>query len=220
MLLILLMFVGDLQLEANQAFASHAIAQNAEQVRSLEASAKVAESSKERQAIRKTVREAKSGKVLLKPAKDSFRSIVTTKTRNVGTPDPLYVHNIQWHDAKAGDLIFLDFSYHTETGGRADDALKNLQVVSADAESITTNPINWQFGKRLTEIVPNVDQSTTIRIVDGGQYKPREGQLRVDGEWYVARVEGGEITIVWIDPFEIERIAKEQIAAANTSKAK
>lgn len=211
---LLLLMVADLRAEAHEAFANHVVAQNADRIRVLEILVKGEKSVTERRAMRKTIRDAKSGKEILTPGQETYRNLVSSDTRRTNAPDPNYAHSVRWGEAKAGDLLYLDFSYTSESGGgKVSTGRKNMKIVETADGYVVAHPIDWEFGRKLGEMVPTVNTGLTIKIVDGNEFKPRSGEILVDGAWYVGEVEPGKITLALIDPFEIKRIAQEKIAA-------
>lgn len=214
-----MLMVADLRAEAHEAFANHVVAANAERVEELEAILKGVKSVTERREMRKTIRDAKSGKEILTPNKGDYKSLVSSKSRRANGPD-LVAFSVRWKDAKTGDLLSHDFTYANPVGpGRVSSGRKFIRIVEAADGFVLAHPINWDFGIERNELVPTVDESLTIKIVDGNELKPREGELQLGGEWYVAEVSPQTVTIVLIDPFEVKRVAVEKIQAANAEDA-
>lgn len=221
---------AELQAEANQAFAQHVAAENEKSVQLLELQVKATKSTKEKTALKRTIRNAKLGKELIPLKKGSFEKFVMWDSRQIGTrPGPLlsksgterleeaeliYAPSVSWEKIESGDLLHLDFSHSTgHGGGPATATMENMRVLEADENSVTAQPVSFKFGTKLTEIVPVVKSEWTIRLVDSGKLPVREGSIFVDGFWYVATVENHRATIVKVDQVEVEEVAKQMIAA-------
>ncbi len=215
----LLFMVADLRADAHEAFANHVVAANAERVEELEAIVKGVKSVTERREMRKTIREAKSGKAILPSKNGTYKSLVSVKTRRANGPD-LVAFSVRWKDAKAGDLLSHKFTYPNSVGaGEISSGEKFIRIVEAADGFVLAHPINWDFGIERNELVSSVDESLTIKIVDGNELNPRAGELQLGGEWYVAEVSPEVVTIVLIDPFEVKRVAAEKIMAGNAARA-
>ncbi len=219
MVWVLLFMVADLRADAHEAFANQVVAANAERVEELEAILKGVKSVTERREMRKTIREAKSGKAILTTKTGNYKSLVSSKSRRANGPD-LVAFSVRWKDAKAGDLLSHKFAYGNSVGAsEISSGEKFIRIFEAADGFVLAHPIDWDFGIERNELVPTVDESLTIKIVDGNELNPREGELQLGGEWYVAEVSPEIVTIVLIDPFEVKRVAAEKIKAANAAQA-
>lgn len=220
---------AELQAEANQAFAQHVAAENEKSIKLLELQVKETKAAKEKTALKRTIRNVKLGNELIPLKKGSFKKFVTWDSRKIGTrpgpllsksgterleePDLIYAPSVSWDKTEAGDLLFLDFSYSTGSGGGpAFATMENMRIFGADENSVTAHPVSFSFGTKLTEIVPAEQTQLAIRLVDSGKLPVREGSIFVDGFWYVASIENQLITVVKVDQAAVETLAKAIIA--------
>jgi hypothetical protein len=221
----LLFMVADLRADAHEVFANHVVAANAERVEELEAIVKGVKSVTERREMRKTIREAKSGKEILTPSQATYRNLVSRKTRRTNGPD-LCAFSVRWREAKTGDLLWIEFTHTSEkiSGNRVDSQTissseKFATIFEAADGYVLAHPITWDLGPQITQLVPTVDESLTIKIIDGNELNPRSGEITLEGHFYVAEVAPELLTIVLIDPFEVKRLAAEKIKTANAAQA-